>query len=91
MRAIDADDQAPAGVAPAEVEYYFQCQDDGGFDSGWRTVAAFPNENERRTYTVKIGPSGHAYRFRVKARDTSDNLNETDWSDWYPAVYRDPP
>jgi len=91
MRAIDADDQAPAGVAPAEVEYYFQCQDDGAFDSGWRTVAAYPNELERRIYTVRIGGSGLAYRFRVKARDVSDNLNETDWSDWYPAIYRDPP
>ncbi len=91
MRAIDADDQAPAGVTPAEVEYYFQCQDDSAFDSGWRTVAAFPNEDDRRTYTVKLGPSGLAYRFRVRARDASDNKNMTDWSDWYPAVYRDPP
>jgi len=91
MRATDADDVAPPGVPPAEVEYYFQCQDDSGFDSGWRTVAAFPNEDDRRTYTVRIGGSGLAYRFRVKARDASDNLNETDWSDWYPAIYRDPP
>jgi hypothetical protein len=91
MRAIDADDVAPANVTPAEVEYYFQCQDDSRFDSGWRTVAFYPNEDDRRTYTVKIGGSGHVYRFRVKARDASDNLNETDWSDWYPAAYRDPP
>jgi hypothetical protein len=90
MRAILATDQAPAGVPLAEVEYYFQCEY-SSFDSGWRTVAAYPNVDDRRTYTVKIGPSGHAYQFRVKARDASDNLNETDWSGWYPAVYRDPP
>lgn len=86
MRAIDADDQAPAGVAPSEVEYYFECINDSGFDSGWRTVAAYPNELERRTYTVKVGPSGQALRFRVKARDTSDNHNETVWSITYPAI-----
>jgi parallel beta-helix repeat protein len=87
MRAIDADDVAPPGVPLSEVEYYFECQDDGGFNSGWRTVAAYPNEDERRIYTVRIGGSGHAYVFRVKARDASNNLNETDWSAWYPALY----
>ena len=87
MRAILATDQAPPGVAPSEVEYYFECQDDSGFDSGWRTVALYPNEDDRRTYTVRLGGSGLAYRFRVKARDASDNLNETGWSAWYPALY----
>jgi hypothetical protein len=87
MRAILATDQAPVGVPPAEVEYYFECQDNSAFNSGWRTVALYPNEDDRRTYTVRIGGSGHSYIFRVKARDASDNLNETDWSVWYPAVY----
>jgi hypothetical protein len=87
MRAILATDQAPAGVPLAEVEYFFECQDDDRFDSGWRTVALYPNEDDRRTYTIKLGGSGLAYRFRVKARDASDNLNETDWSGWYPALY----
>ena len=86
MRAIDADDQAPAGVPIAEVEYYFQCIDDSRFDSGWRTAALYPIEDERREYRVRIGPSGHLYRFRVKARDASDNLNETDWSPALPAL-----
>jgi parallel beta-helix repeat protein len=85
MRAIDADDQAPAGVAPAEVEYYFECLDDSGFNSGWRTVADYPVEDNRRTYTVKVGISGQFLRFRVRARDASDNLNMTDWSVPYPA------
>jgi parallel beta-helix repeat protein len=90
MRAIDADDQAPVGVPAAEVEYYFECVDypavwPGGFSSGWRTAAAYPNELERRTYTVKVGNAGQALRFRVKARDASDNHNETVWSITYPA------
>ncbi len=85
MRAIDADDQVPAGVTPAEVEYYFECVDDSGFNSGWRTVAEYPNEDDRRTYTVKVGNSGLYLRFRVRARDTSDNQNMTDWSQAYPA------
>ncbi|MHC4640871.1 MAG: right-handed parallel beta-helix repeat-containing protein [Planctomycetota bacterium] len=86
MRAIDADDQAPVGVPVAEVEYYFECIDESGFNSGWRTVAAYPNEDDRRTYAVLVGPSGLALRFRVKARDASDNLNETDWSITWPAI-----
>ncbi|MDH4241288.1 MAG: hypothetical protein OEW48_17150, partial [Phycisphaerae bacterium] len=90
MRAILATDQAPPGVAPAEVEYYFQCEY-SSFDSGWRTVALYPNIDDRRTYTVQLGGSGLGYWFRVKARDASDNLNETDWSGWYPALDRFPP
>jgi predicted outer membrane repeat protein len=86
MRAIDTDDVAPAGVTPSEVEYYFECVTDSGFDSGWRTVAAYPDEEERRTYTVKIGGSGHSYIFRVRARDASANHNMTDWSEPWPAV-----
>ena len=86
MRAIDADDQAPVSVPVAEVEYYFECIDESGFNSGWRTVAAYPNELERRTYTVKLGATGQYLRFRVKARDASDNHNETDWSITYPVM-----
>jgi hypothetical protein len=96
MRAIDADDQPPN---PAEVEYYFECTEEGyegvypnGMSSGWRTVALYPNELERRTWTVRIGMSGgYAFRFRVRARDASDNHNMNDWSDEYPAIYRLPP
>ena len=85
MRAIVAVDQAPAGIVPAEVEYYFECEE-SGFNSGWRTVADYPNEDDRRTYTVTVGNSGQFLQFRVKARDASVNLNETDWSyPWYPA------
>jgi len=87
MRAIDADDQAPPGVPVAEVEYYFQCLNDSRFDSGWRTVALYPLEDDRREYRVRIGMSGgYAFQFRVRARDASDNLNKTDWSPALPAL-----
>jgi len=79
MRAIDAYDQPPQGGTPTEVEYYFYCNDHpkevgkGGFSSGWRTVGDYPDETVRRTYTVRIGGSGHNYRFQVMARDTHGN------------------
>jgi len=97
MRAIDADDQAPTGGIPNEVEYYFYCVNypeevgKGGFSSGWRTVGDYPDETVRRTYTVRIGTSGQALQFKVKARDTSAGKNETKYSTPYPATYRLPP
>jgi hypothetical protein len=51
------------------IQYYFECVDEGGFSSSWQGSP---------TYTVTIGPSGHNYRFRVKARDLY--LNETGYS-----------
>jgi len=54
------------------VEYYFQCTSGNGPDSGWQ----YSNVFEPNTLTP-----GTRYSYRVKARDTSGNLNETDWSD----------
>ncbi len=54
------------------VEYYFQCTSGNGPDSGWQ----YSNVFEPNTLT-----HGTKYAYRVKARDTSGNLNETDWSD----------
>jgi len=51
------------------IQYYFQCTDESGFSSAWQGSP---------TYTVTIGPSGHNYYFRVKARDIHGN--ETGWS-----------
>ena len=97
MRAIDADDQAPQGGTPTEVEYYFYCVKypeevgKGGFSSGWRTVDDYSDELERRTYTVIIGNfSGQLLQFKVKARDTSAGKNETEYSTPYPADNRLP-
>jgi hypothetical protein len=77
MRAVVAVDQPEPGVPLAGVEYYFECIDDEfPVNSGWQSSP---------TYTVRIGPSGQGYRFRVRARDTSAAKHDTDWSDPYPA------
>lgn len=53
------------------IEYYFQCTSGNGPDSNWQ-------------YGNVFEPNGLAmgteYSYRVKARDTSGNLNETGWS-----------
>ena len=51
------------------IQYYFECTDEGGFSSSWQGSP---------TYTVTVGPSGHNFSFRVKARDIHGN--ETGWS-----------
>ncbi len=59
------------------VEYYFECTSGNGPDSGRQYNNAF----EPNTLTV-----GTEYTYRVKAHDTSGNLNETEWSN--PATAR---
>lgn len=53
------------------VEYYFQCESGNVPDSGWQYNTDFAPNN--------LTP-GTKYTYRVKARDTSSNLNETGWS-----------
>lgn len=53
------------------VEYYFQCTSGNGSDSGWQYSNVFEPNNLA---------SGAKFTYRVKARDTSGHLNETDWS-----------
>ena len=53
------------------IEYYFQCTSGNGPDSGWQYSNVFEANNLAM---------GTQYTYRVKARDTSANLNETDWS-----------
>jgi len=65
MTAVEAVDER------ADVEYFFQCTTESGFSSKWQSS---------REYSVLIGRSGQAHRFRVKARDTSPGHNETGWS-----------
>jgi hypothetical protein len=53
------------------VEYYFACTSGNGPDSLWQYSNVFePNGLASRT----------KYTYRAKARDTSGNLNETEWS-----------
>jgi parallel beta-helix repeat protein len=58
MTAAEATD--PSGG----VQYYFECTKESGFNSGWQSSS---------TYRVKIGRSGQAQTFRVKARDIHGN------------------
>ncbi|MBN2593879.1 MAG: DUF3616 domain-containing protein [Sedimentisphaerales bacterium] len=53
------------------IVYYFQCTSGNGPDSGWQ----YSNVFETNGLTM-----GTQYTYRAKARDTSGNLNETEWS-----------
>ncbi|MCX5637483.1 MAG: fibronectin type III domain-containing protein [Planctomycetota bacterium] len=53
------------------VEYYFQCTSGNGPDSGWQYSNIFEPNNLTQ---------GTKYTYRVKARDTSGHLNQSDWS-----------
>jgi hypothetical protein len=66
------------------VEYYFEADPNypGAHDSDWQSE---PN------YTDTDLDPDTVYRYRVKARDMSDNQNETPWSDWYSVRTAVPP
>lgn len=53
------------------VEYFFECTTDPNFNSSWQSYA---------TYACYGLTTGSEYTFKVKARDTSINYNETGWS-----------
>jgi hypothetical protein len=55
----------------SDVQYYFQCVTDSRRDSGWQNSPVY----------VDAGITRLVSRYRVKARDTSSNLNETEWSE----------
>lgn len=52
------------------VQFYFECTEGGGPDSGWQDSSSW----------VAKGLSEGVYAYRVKARDMSVNRNETEWS-----------
>jgi len=54
------------------VEYYFQCTSGNGPDSDWQYSNVFEPKNLAM---------GTQYTYQTNARDTSGNLNETEWSD----------
>ncbi|NLK40706.1 MAG: M6 family metalloprotease domain-containing protein, partial [Planctomycetes bacterium] len=71
MRAVEAKDDRFG------VEYFFDCIEDDTFDSGWQTSRLYQvgrPEDENKPV------AGGTYTFRLKTRDTSVNLNETEWS-----------
>jgi DNA-binding sugar fermentation-stimulating protein len=53
------------------VEYYFECVSGGGNDSDWQDSAAYSDTG--------LSPETE-YSYRVKARDKSNQFNETGWS-----------
>ncbi len=63
-----------AGVATDEsgVEFFFDCINDDTYDSDWQ---------DSRTYYRGDYQEGGTYEFQVKARDKSENLNETEYSE----------
>jgi len=70
MTAAEATDDS------GDVEYFFQCTTESGFNSAWQ---------KSPEYNVKVGRAGQRHRFRVKARDLSAGHNETGWSSELPA------
>ncbi|HUT30240.1 MAG TPA: right-handed parallel beta-helix repeat-containing protein [Sedimentisphaerales bacterium] len=61
-------------------EFYFECTNRAGFDSGWISFA----EGPPYIYTTRVGLMGQVLYFRVKARDLSPSHNETAWSQELP-------
>jgi hypothetical protein len=55
----------------SRVQYYFTCTAGGGHDSGWQDSATYED--------TSLSPDT-TYTYTVKARDLSDNYNETDAS-----------
>jgi len=59
----------------ADVQYYFQCVSGGGKDSGWQSSPVYTDTGVVQTTST----------YRVKARDLSDNQNETAYSEPFTA------
>ena len=66
---------AEATDADGDVEYFFECTDNSGFNSGWQSDTY---------YEVQIGRKNQLLRFHVKARDIYGN--ETAYSPELPAM-----
>ena len=62
---------ASAAYDLSGVEFYFECISSGGHDSDWQLSPIYMD--------TLLLPSTE-YTYRVKARDMSENQNETDWS-----------
>ncbi len=66
---------AEATDPDGDVEYFFECTDNSGFNSGWQSDTY---------YEVQIGRKNQLLRFHVKARDIYGN--ETAYSPELPAM-----
>jgi hypothetical protein len=66
----------PAAQDVSGLEFFFECTNDSGFNSGWIT---FP-DGPPYIYSVLIGQQYYPAYFRVMARDITNRHNVTDWS-----------
>ncbi len=66
---------------PSDVEYYFECIDPNGHDSGWQ---------DESYYTDTGLEPDTKYTYRAKARDKSPNQNETGFSNLKYAITDQP-
>lgn len=58
------------------LEFYFECTNDGGYDSGW---ISFP-DGPPYEYTVLTGQRYYTTYWRVRSRDITNRHNMTGWS-----------
>ena len=64
--------EAAKASDPSGVQYKFDCIENDDLDSGWQ---------DSPLYIVANADEGKSYTFRCKARDKSNSLNETQWSE----------
>ena len=64
--------KAAVAIDSSGVEYFFDCVTDDTYDSDWQ---------DSRIYYRGDYAEGTTYEFRVKARDKSESLNETGYSE----------
>lgn len=72
---------APCTDDNPPVEYYFECLTNPALSSGWQTSL---------TYKVLWLQPASEYVFRVKARDSAEARNETDWSSQASGITENP-
>jgi hypothetical protein len=63
--------EAAPAADPSGVEYYFECVDGGGHDSGWQDSPVYDDTDLEPNTT---------YTYRVQSRDKSAKQNTGDWS-----------
>ncbi len=69
---VDIAMQATTATDSSGVQYYFANLTESSHDSGWIDVPSWTD--------TALSP-GTTYSYAVKARDNSNNANETDWSE----------
>ncbi len=71
--------KATAATDAAGVQYYFECIENSALNSGWQDEPLYILGDTAQERALLA--EGTTYTFRFKARDKSDNQNETGWSE----------